>query len=239
MENSIYYTFSTMAQTLAGAIALLGVFILYRVQQIINELKGIAEAAVMDLETGPANNLIIVNKKNPQLISRIKKGIARNDLSGLKENLDELVGIIDNDSYKEKVQKDFASKYRFKNKIIKQTKIAIYFTISSIVISIMILFIPTKIGLWYSILIIIGFILFIISLAMNVYVVLKTITERALTGFCKTKVRKEPTIPAFDFLSIVRLYDIDLDNVVKAPMNKWESNFMQFKDFFNSDVITK
>ena len=84
-----------MAQTLAGAIALLGVFILYRVQQIINELKGIAEAAVMELETGPANNLIIVNKKNPQLISRIKKGIVKNDLSGLKECLDEIVSIVD------------------------------------------------------------------------------------------------------------------------------------------------
>lgn len=32
MENALYYTFSTIAQTLAGAIALLGGFVLFRLQ---------------------------------------------------------------------------------------------------------------------------------------------------------------------------------------------------------------
>lgn len=34
METTLYYTFSTIAQTLAGAIALLGAFILYRLQKL-------------------------------------------------------------------------------------------------------------------------------------------------------------------------------------------------------------
>ena len=34
MENTLYYTFSTIAQALAGGIALLGAFVLYRVQSI-------------------------------------------------------------------------------------------------------------------------------------------------------------------------------------------------------------
>jgi hypothetical protein len=38
MENTLYYTFSTIAQTLAGAIALLGAFILYRLQKLNNGL---------------------------------------------------------------------------------------------------------------------------------------------------------------------------------------------------------
>ena len=38
METTLYYTFSTIAQTLAGAIALLGAFILYRLQKLNNGL---------------------------------------------------------------------------------------------------------------------------------------------------------------------------------------------------------
>jgi hypothetical protein len=34
MTNTIFYTFSTIAQTLAGAIALLGAFVLYRLQSL-------------------------------------------------------------------------------------------------------------------------------------------------------------------------------------------------------------
>ena len=34
MENALFYTFSTIAQTLAAAIALLGAFVLFRLQTI-------------------------------------------------------------------------------------------------------------------------------------------------------------------------------------------------------------
>lgn len=43
MQNALLYTFSTIAQTLAGAIALLGAFVLYRLQswdELIDILKG-------------------------------------------------------------------------------------------------------------------------------------------------------------------------------------------------------
>ena len=39
MENTLYYTFSTIAQSLAGALALLGAFVLYRVQNIDRDLQ--------------------------------------------------------------------------------------------------------------------------------------------------------------------------------------------------------
>lgn len=38
MENALYYTFSTIAQTLAGAIALLAAFVLYRLQILATAL---------------------------------------------------------------------------------------------------------------------------------------------------------------------------------------------------------
>jgi len=39
MINTIFYTFSTMAQTLAGAIALLGAFVLYRLQSLRSDIE--------------------------------------------------------------------------------------------------------------------------------------------------------------------------------------------------------
>ena len=41
MENSFFYTFSTIAQTLAGAIALLAAFVLYRLQSLNAEIESI------------------------------------------------------------------------------------------------------------------------------------------------------------------------------------------------------
>jgi hypothetical protein len=42
-QNVFYYTFSTIAQTLAGAIALLAAFLLYRFQIMASALKDHAE----------------------------------------------------------------------------------------------------------------------------------------------------------------------------------------------------
>ncbi len=39
MENALFYTFSTIPQILAGAIALLGAFILYRLQSLNTEVE--------------------------------------------------------------------------------------------------------------------------------------------------------------------------------------------------------
>jgi hypothetical protein len=39
MINTIFYTFSTIAQTLAGAIALLGAFVLYQLQSLRSEIE--------------------------------------------------------------------------------------------------------------------------------------------------------------------------------------------------------
>jgi len=39
MINTVFYTFSTIAQTLAGAIALLGAFVLYRLQSLRSDIE--------------------------------------------------------------------------------------------------------------------------------------------------------------------------------------------------------
>jgi hypothetical protein len=54
MENALFYTFSTIAQTLAAAIALLGAFALYRLQTIravLDDLAGTAMQPYLPDET--------------------------------------------------------------------------------------------------------------------------------------------------------------------------------------------
>ncbi len=43
MENAIFYTFSTIPQVLAGAIALIGVFAIFKVQNLNNTMLGYAK----------------------------------------------------------------------------------------------------------------------------------------------------------------------------------------------------
>ena len=46
MDTALYYTFSTISQTFAGAIALLGAFTLYRLQQISSLIEDAAGTAI-------------------------------------------------------------------------------------------------------------------------------------------------------------------------------------------------
>ena len=46
MENALFYTFSTIAQTLAAAIAILGAFVLYRLQSLSAEIEDAALTAI-------------------------------------------------------------------------------------------------------------------------------------------------------------------------------------------------
>jgi hypothetical protein len=43
LENTFFYTFSTISQTLAGAIALLAGFVLYRLQMLNNDIGNLGE----------------------------------------------------------------------------------------------------------------------------------------------------------------------------------------------------
>lgn len=43
MDTALYYTFSTIAQTLAGGIALLGAFVLYRFQMLAGSIEDTSE----------------------------------------------------------------------------------------------------------------------------------------------------------------------------------------------------
>lgn len=51
MENALFYTFSTVAQALAGTLALLAAFALYKLQSFENELRENAVSAIQPFAT--------------------------------------------------------------------------------------------------------------------------------------------------------------------------------------------
>jgi hypothetical protein len=53
MENTLYYTFSTIAQALGGAIGLMGAFVLYRLQSIDQELFNAVDQILVAFQEDP------------------------------------------------------------------------------------------------------------------------------------------------------------------------------------------
>jgi hypothetical protein len=60
METALYYTFSTVSQTLAGAIALLGAFVLYRLQMLSTDINDSADYIGRHVPDGGARRNIEV-----------------------------------------------------------------------------------------------------------------------------------------------------------------------------------
>lgn len=80
MENAIFYTFSTIPQVLAGAIALIGVFALYKIQELNNSIIGYGESFSKKYF------------KNDDLKTRLDNAITK---KGHQEILDIMVNVVD------------------------------------------------------------------------------------------------------------------------------------------------
>lgn len=166
METILCYFFSTIPQVLAGAIGLLGVFCLYKLNLIDHYLQGLTSSMAFELKTNPAYKKIIKKKfklstdkkddieKNQEFkinITELKKHIRRlnvaakqKDLNVMKITLDNayhfIKTIVINENMSEKIIEPFEKQIKNRNKLIKYTKyIAIY---TGIVIFVSILIIP-------------------------------------------------------------------------------------------------
>ena len=88
MVNSIYYTFSTIPQVLAGAVALFGVFVLYKIQVINSQLIGLGDALLREVspinDKGRIRKYKKILKDNFIYIERLQKAIYRKDIIGIK-----------------------------------------------------------------------------------------------------------------------------------------------------------
>lgn len=81
MENSLYYTFSTIAQVLAGFLALSGVFVLYKFEQYLTLQTFIIRSFIKEyLEKYNENEAI-------RLIRDLEDSIGLNDLSKISIKL--------------------------------------------------------------------------------------------------------------------------------------------------------
>lgn len=81
MENALYYTFSTIAQTLAGAIALLAAFALYRLQSLDNIIEekcsfvfnSLRNESQEEKELIEKLNQILLKKNYTEFITRVRE----------------------------------------------------------------------------------------------------------------------------------------------------------------------
>lgn len=104
MDNAVFYTFSTIAQTLAGAVALVGAFALYRLQ-LLNSAMDISAALVRDkvvdsrirqdmtlklIEGDPEEALRIASKARETLGQGAPVGLGQVEIDA---HLDKVIGL--------------------------------------------------------------------------------------------------------------------------------------------------
>ncbi len=97
MDIAFYYTFSTIPQVLAGAIALFGVFVLYKIQHLKSQLIGYGNSILIE-STRDSKEEKLKLKKNTVCNIRLEKAIARNDIADIKVHIDILAYLIDEGS---------------------------------------------------------------------------------------------------------------------------------------------
>ena len=147
MDTALYYTFSTISQTLAGAIAFLGAFVLYRLQIQKENLKNIGRLVVQSVSSADSSNRL-KNFLETEQYERFVK-CCEGELPGDTKN-----NLLGENFVKFKYEKEL------KSRLIPKLKIALLFTIGVIVYSVLVLiltpFITTCKLVTYSVIMAVG-----------------------------------------------------------------------------------
>lgn len=141
-ETTLYYTYSTIAQTLAGAFGILGAFTLFHLQSINQSLKGVC-STIYHLSPNPSGI--------------IELSFLREDWSSFLDNLNEygmsaLLGPagIDTEEY-ELLRSGLNHEINYKKGVIKHLKTTAYLTAIAIVLSLIALaFVPKLVNYAFS-----------------------------------------------------------------------------------------
>lgn len=137
MSNSFYYFFSAVPQVLAAILALFGVFVVFKIQTIKTQLRGIGQSIIDEaqLYVNWRNNYFTSQMKAEQFINALKKAILGHDIKELQR----LINIIESDHY-EIYKRKYNGLYDFLESLIKNT---IYWSIfTAIIIIICLTLIP-------------------------------------------------------------------------------------------------
>jgi TRAP-type uncharacterized transport system fused permease subunit len=102
MSNSFYYFFSATPQVLGAILALFGVFVIFKIEAIKSQLKGIGQSIIKDMGTNLKDDFLLTGntvlrdkaQKSDSEINDIKMSIFRNDINGLKSDIDKLDKVI-------------------------------------------------------------------------------------------------------------------------------------------------
>lgn len=116
-----------MPQVTGAAISLLAVFYIFKIQHINSKLKGIVNAVLIELEREPKHKQK-VKEANKYLESRLEKCKELDDYTALRENIHEVVSIIDTKSFREKVKDRHDELDRSKNNLNSQFKFTFWLT---------------------------------------------------------------------------------------------------------------
>ncbi len=94
MKDAIFYTFSTIPQVLAGAIALIGVFAIYKIREMKLELFGFSQNIISNLKFLP-----------PKVLNGVKEAQISRDLLIINDHFDTLIEIAEYQDLKDTIDK--------------------------------------------------------------------------------------------------------------------------------------
>ena len=179
METALYYTFSTIPQVLAGAVALVGVFSLFRLDMFNSRLKGIVEVVLIEFERRPdlAEQVAATDKHLPW---RLRKGVALGNFSNLKEDLFKVVTLVNTDSFDKDIRDEYDKYLVQRTKLIDDSKQALFVTGFSIACTVMVLPFSRAITFQYATCIFIGgIVLFLASLFFVGFTIVNSLKAEA------------------------------------------------------------
>ena len=169
MENALFYTFSTIAQTLAGAIALLGAFVLYRLQSLGAELEDAALTAIQPYLPNDEISRLRGENNYDDLVTLL------NTVAPSANKLAEV-----NNTYVLSKRRALPSLLQLRRQLHRLMKISLALTIVLIAASVVVLsttpLIATSTNVAYSVFVV-GILLFVVCLVLYVLLILKAVHE--------------------------------------------------------------
>jgi hypothetical protein len=141
MENSFYYFFSAVPQVLGAILALFGVFVIFKIDLIKNQLLGVGKALIEKISTIVSNSKegitdIVFRPTKIELdlmsnqIKALESYIEKQDIEGLKE----YIYHIDYDDYSILIDK-YRNLFNFRKDLIKRTIRSVIYTSVVIILS--------------------------------------------------------------------------------------------------------
>lgn len=169
METNLYYTFSTIPQTLAGAIALLGAFLLYRLQSIKIDIEEKAEVLFNNYSNERWKELreIYIDGRYSDFIVFIEQNETKNTKQIPKTQFD-------------KYHKQLKILLNKRIKLLSSCKLSLLLTITLIIASIIILPLSVKINQYFvikTIVFVTGIFWFILCIASYFKLIIKALQD--------------------------------------------------------------